>query len=213
MKTVGIFDSGIGGQAFADALLQAHPELKVTVKHDTAHMPYGEKPPEEIQQFTEAAIEPLLGSDVIVLACNTATAYAIDYLRQKYPQQIFVGFEPALKVAAGQTRLNVVAVLATPATLASPRYQALKTRFATNLTILEPDVSQLARQIETNTVDWEYLQQMIEKLLTQQADIITLGCTHYHLIKNRLEAMVGKSAIIITPTEAVIRRIEDLLGL
>ena len=104
MKRVGVFDSGIGGVVFAKALKKQCPDIKVSVVRDDKNMPYGTKTPKAIQRLTEFAIQPLIGCDVIVIACNTATAYALDYLRNKYPEQVFVGFEPALKVARGPQR-------------------------------------------------------------------------------------------------------------
>lgn len=210
MKTVGIFDSGIGGERFASELTKVHPEYKTTVVHDRTHLPFGNKTSDQIIKYTEDAIRPLLTHDVIVLACNTATAYAIEYLRTKYPNQKFVGFEPAIKTAAAHTKTNVIAVLATSATLKSTRYQNLKRKYAPNATIIEPDVSLLAHQIENNNVDWAALADLISNLKAQSVDTIVLGCTHYHLIEGQLKKITGSTIAIITPTEAVIRQIETL---
>lgn len=213
MKTVGIFDSGVGGVRFAKALKTAHPELKLKVVRDDKNMPYGNRTPREIQILTEAAIQPLLKLDLIVLACNTATAYAIDYLRAKYPHELFVGFEPALKVASGLTETGQVAVLATPATLKSSRYLKLKQAYGTYLKIYEPDVSMLAHQIETNSVSWLSLKRTISQLNRLDVDCIILGCTHYHMIQDKIQSYARKNIHIITPTEAVIRQIEKVLEL
>lgn len=210
MLTIGIFDSGIGGKQFARELTKQHPDYAVTIVHDRKHLPYGDKSPEQIQAYTEQAIQPLLGYDVVVLACNTATAYAIDYLRSLHPNQLFVGFEPAIKLAVSATKTNKIAVLATPATLRSARYHRLRTEFGQGIQIFEPNVSRLAHQIELQNVDWKSLQALIENLIHQGVDQIVLGCTHYHLIQNTLRHFAADKADIITPTGAVIARINSL---
>jgi len=211
MKHIGIFDSGVGGAEFGRTLKQIHPELKITIIHDSKNVPYGEKTPNAIELLTDAAITPLLECDVIVIACNTATAYAIDFLRAKYPGKKFVGFEPALKIARGITRTDKIAVLATPATLKSSRYQTLKQAYGDGLTIYEPNVSTLAHQIETDSVAWLSLERHIRELVDQEVDVIVLGCTHYHLIEKELQDFAGSGVQIITPTDAVIRQIETVL--
>jgi glutamate racemase len=213
MIKIGVFDSGIGGVRFAKDLQATHPDYKVSVVHDRKNMPYGNKSPEEIQAFTEAAIKPLLGADIIAIACNTATAYAIDYLRSKHPDQLFVGFEPAIRVASKKSRTRKIAVLATPATLKSARYQTLKAPYFGMLEIFEPNVSLLAHQIETRSVNWRSLESLIKNLVHNQVDQIVLGCTHYHLIKNTIASFSDKQAEIITPTKAVINQIDSLLAL
>lgn len=212
MKRVGIFDSGVGGVTFAKELKKAHSDLKIKVIRDDKNMPYGSKSPGAIEKLTDFAIQPLLGADVIVLACNTATAYAIDFLRNKYPDQKFVGFEPALKTAASLTQTNQIAVLATPATLKSSRYLKLRQAYTEYLIVFEPNVSTLAKQIETNSVSWPKLEALITNLSNQNVDVIVLGCTHYHMIADKIQGFAGPKATIITPTEAVIKQVEKALG-
>ncbi len=209
MTKIGIFDSGIGGVRFAHELKQAQPSYKLQVIHDREHMPYGDKTPTQIAQYTAKSIEKILDCDVIVIACNTATAYAIDYLRELYPQKKFVGFEPAIKVASGYTKNKTIAVLATPATLRSDRYKKLKSSYE-DLVIIEPHVASLAHQIETKSVDWLKLEVLIQNLVQNKVDTIVLGCTHYHLIKNTIAHFAGPDVRIITPTAAVIMQIQRL---
>lgn len=208
---VGIFDSGIGGAEFGRVLQEVHPDLHITIVHDNKNMPYGSKTPKSIEKLVDAAIQPLLDYDVIVIACNTATAYAIDFLRAKYPKQKFIGFEPALKVARAKTSTDKIAVLATPATLASSRYLGLKQAYGDGLTVYEPDLSTLAHQIELNSVSWISLEKKIKTLVNQGVDTLVLGCTHYHLIEKEIQNFAGKDVTIITPTTAVIKQIEKHL--
>jgi len=213
MVSVGIFDSGIGGERFARELEREHPDYTITVVHDRKNLPYGNKTQHEIQEFTDIAIKPLLDCDVIVIACNTATAYAIDYLREQHPHKKFIGFEPAIKPAVDITKTKKIAVLATPATLKSQRYQKLKTKYADHIKIFEPYVGALAHQIENRAVQWGKLESLINNLTHQKVDVIILGCTHYHLIKNTIQHFAGDTVTIITPTTPVIRQIEHTLDL
>ncbi len=210
MKRVGIFDSGVGGIVFARALKAAHPDFKIKIVRDDKNMPYGSKTPGAIEKLTDFAIQPLIGQDVIVLACNTATAYAIDFLRTKHPDQKFVGFEPALKVARQVTKSNCIAVLATPATLRSSRYLKLKQLYGEGITIYEPKVDTLAHQIETKSVSWISLEHLIKNLVNQGVDTFVLGCSHYHIIESELQEFAGQDIAIITPTLAVIKQIENI---
>ena len=125
---IGVFDSGIGGKAIAESLRVSFPQSKITVVNDSKNVPYGDKPNDEIIKLTDLAVQPLLQSrcDVIVIACNTATAIAIDELRRCHPSQLFIGLEPMVKPATRLTKSNKVAVCATPITLRSDEYAKLK---------------------------------------------------------------------------------------
>lgn len=210
---LGIFDSGIGGEAIAAALGETFPSAEILTVNDQAHVPYGSRLPEEVTRLTDAAIQPLLRAqcDVIVLACNTATVAAIETLRQKYPQQKFIGIEPMVKTAAALTKNGTIAICATPATLASKRYHELKTRYAADLTILEPDCSEWAYMIQNNQINHEKIGQIINNVCAENADIIVLGCTHYHWIKEFIIDIARGGATVIEPSEAIGRRVRQLL--
>jgi glutamate racemase len=206
---LGIFDSGIGGEAVAAALALTFPDADIMTVNDHANVPYGDKSPNEIIHLTDAAIQPLLHSrcDVIILACNTATAVAISTLRARYPAQKFIGIEPMIKTAANLTKTNVIAVCATPATLASDRYETLLTAHTAHLTILEPDCSTWAYMIENDQINRQQIAAVINRACNEGADVIVLGCTHYHWIKDMITEIAGNRAIILEPSEAIGRRI------
>jgi glutamate racemase len=210
---LGVFDSGIGGEAVAHNLRQAFPHADVISISDPDHVPYGTRSTEDIIQLTDTAIQPLLtqGCDVIVLACNTATAAAIETLRSRYPHQAFIGLEPMIKPAAEQTQTGVVAVLATPATLASTRYHTLKSRYP-DLTVIEPDCSDWAYLIENNAMNRERIEKTVRESIEAGADIIVLGCTHYHWIANEIREEAHGKAVILEPSDAIARRVQSLLA-
>jgi len=210
---IGVFDSGIGGKAIANSLALDFADAEIVYVHDRAHMPYGGREKEDIIALTEAALEPLLHGecDCIVIACNTATAAAIEYLRAKYPDEIFIGLEPMVKPASELTKTGVVAICATPYTLSSERYQHLKHRYAAHIEVIEPDCSSWAEMIETNTIDTAHIQATVQAALHQNADVIVLACTHYHWIKELILAEVKGRAVVLDPSEAISRRVASLL--
>lgn len=211
---LGVFDSGIGGEAVAMALQQTFPDATILTVNDRAHVPYGDKSPEKIISLTDAAIQPLLAAncDVIIIACNSATTAAIETLRTKYPQRKFIGIEPMIKPAAALTKTGVIAVCATPATLTSARYLGLLQRHAAGLTVLQPDCSDWARMIENNQINREVIAETIESLCAQDTDVIVLGCTHYHWIKELVIEIAAGRAQILEPSEAIGRRVKALLA-
>src|SRR5690348_11137829 len=128
MVKIGVFDSGIGGQSVAERLQQLFPAVEIIFVNDSKNVPYGAKSAARVFELTKNAIQPLLEAncDAIVIACNTATTCAISELRSAYPDTHFVGIEPMIKPAALRSKKGIIAVLATPTTLNSHRYAALK---------------------------------------------------------------------------------------
>lgn len=212
---LGVFDSGIGGEAVAAALQVTFPDAEILTVNDRANVPYGNKPKSAVVVLTDKAIQPLLteNCDVIILACNTATALVIEKLRKWYPQQKFIGIEPMIKTAASLTKTKVIAVFATRATLDSPRYAGLVERYGSNITVIEPDCSQWAYWIENNQINQTHIKQVVDYVCEQHdADVIVLGCTHYHWIKDTIIEYTDGRAQVIEPSEAIGRRVQQLLA-
>lgn len=211
---LGVFDSGIGGEAVAAALRITYPDAEITTVNDKAHVPYGDKSPSEVLSLTETALKPLLSDncDVIILACNTATALAIETLRQRYPQQKFIGIEPMIKSAAALTKTGTIAVCATPATLKSSRYRELLKKYGSDLKVIEPDCATWAYMIENNQINHRIIEQIITSVCDQGVDVIVLGCTHYHWIKEDILRLTNGRAAVIEPSDAIGRRVQQLLS-
>lgn len=213
--TIGVFDSGIGGEAVAMALRKEFPTASIESISDSEHVPYGGRSGDEVLRLTEKAIQPLLQAhvDVLVIACNTATTLALPALRERYPEQVFVGIEPMLKPAAAHTKSGVICVCATPSTLASERYAELKQSYADSCKVIEPDCSTWAYMIEQRAVDEVIIREQIHSALEKNADEIVLGCTHYHWIKELIERECAGRAEVLEPSVAIGRRIRQLLNL
>lgn len=209
---VGVFDSGVGGLSVANAIQKSLPKLKVIVREDKAHVPYGTRSPEEILEFIKPIFEEMIegGCEVIVIACNTVSTNLMDELRQLFPVP-FIAVEPMIKYAAKLTKSGVIVVCATPTTLASPRYHYLKQRYARDLTVIEPDCHDWAYMIQEKQVEEQKISARIEGTLEQHADVIVLGCTHYHWIEQEIKDIADKRAQVIQPEPIVIQQLRQLL--
>ena len=211
---IGVFDSGVGGLSVVNAIQKALPELDIIYKDDKQHVPYGIRSIAEIHQFIQPIFQEFIDEHcrVIVVACNTVTTNLIGRLRAEFPQVPLVGMEPMIKPAAAASQSGVIAICATPRTLASQRYQWLKQRYAKNLKVLEPDCSDWALMIEFNTLDREKVAKTIEGAIDQGADQIVLGCTHYHWIEEIIKGIARDRAAVIQPEGPTIEQLKRVLA-
>ena len=231
-RPVGFFDSGIGGTCILKAFQALCPNERTIYLADTEHCPYGNRPADEIVRLSEANVKKLLAQDckMIVVACNTATAAAIDYLRASYPRIPFIGLEPAVKPAALQSKTGVVAVLATAGTFNGRLYNETKAKFAKNVTVLAVQADEFVTEVEKayrglgvlevleKLEDLEHLVRLepvvrrrIEPLLKAGADKIVLGCTHFPHLKSVIEKVCAGRAEVIDPSDAVARQAKRVL--
>ncbi len=208
---LGVFDSGVGGLSVARAIGQAYPEHQVEFVNDAGHLPYGSKSNPELLALSLPILQALAErSDIIVIACNTLTTNLIQELRQKLPLPL-VGIEPMVKPAAEQTLTGTIAVCATPGTLRSRRYAELKQLYAQDIRILEPDCSDWAGMIESAAPDHQKIISLVESVCQAGADVIVLGCTHYHWIEELIEKAADGRAAILQPEQAVVRQLGRVL--
>ena len=224
---VGFFDSGYGGLNILRAFRKLCPEVATEYLADSANCPYGNKSPDEIRALAEANTCELLsrGCDLIVVACNTATAAAIDRLRSDHPEIPFVGIEPALKPAALRSKTGVVGVLATAGTFNGRLYNETKARFAKNVTVLATVADEFVTEVEAlgergleglPAAKMARLERIvrrrIEPLLAAGADKLVLGCTHFPTLRPIIERVAADRAEVIDSSEAVARRIRALVS-
>jgi len=210
---IGVFDSGLGGLSVLREVRAQLPQADLLYFGDNAHIPYGPRPSAEIRVFAEAITRFLLerGAQLIVVACNAASAAALKYLRQTYPEVPFVGMEPAVKPAVEQTQTKVIGVLATPTTLRGELFNLAVERFAQDVTVLKQTCPGLVEQVEagaTAALETEtMLRGWVEPMLAQQADALVLGCTHYSFIIPALKKICGPAVHVIDPAPAVARQV------
>lgn len=211
---IGVFDSGIGGQSVANAIMNALPDAEVVFRHDSAeHFPYANKTPEELLGFVVPVLESLVqdGCKLIVVACNTVSTTLITELRSRFTVPL-VAIEPMVKPASEITKSKVIAVCATPTTLASKRYAELKETYARKITVLEPDCSDWSVLIERNEMSEERIGACIAPVLAQEADVIVLGCTHYHWIDEDIQKICAGRAVVLQPETAIVERLKTVLA-
>lgn len=210
---IGVFDSGVGGLSVANAIRAALPEHEVLLREDREHVPYGTRTPEEILGFVIPIIQNLVdqGCAVIIIACNTVSTTLITDLREHFTIPL-IAMEPMVKPAAELSKSKVIAVCATPTTLTSNRYAWLKASYAPDMSVLEPDCSDWSYMIEHNQVDEEKIKARIAEVLQEGADVIVLGCTHYHWIEDEINKLAAGKAIVLQPEQAVIKQLRTVLG-
>ena len=214
---IGIFDSGVGGLSVLRAIRAQMPAESITYFGDQGHIPYGPRPMDEIRQFSETITNFLLERDakIIVVACNTASAAALTYLREKFPDVKFVGMEPAVKPAAERTQTGRVGVLATPATFQGALYASVVERFANGVQLFQNTCNGLVQQIEQGNVNGTETRQILEDallpMLEKNIDTVVLGCTHYPFVIPLIEQIVGENVRVIDPAPSVAKQAQRLL--
>jgi glutamate racemase len=214
---IGVFDSGVGGLSVLKEIRLQMPNESVLYFGDQGHVPYGPRRVDEVRMFSEQITRFLLGLEakLIVVACNAASAAALQYLRQIFPAIYFVGMEPAVKPAAEVTHNGVVGVLATPATFQGALYASVVERFASGVKILQDTCPGLVGQIENGQLDSGTTREILEKalrpMLEQGIDTVVLGCTHYPFVIPIIKQIVGPEVRVIDPAPAVARQAARLL--
>ena len=218
MAPVGFFDSGLGGLCILEAFKRECPLESTVYIADSANCPYGNKPAEEIVRLAEANTSELLarGCKMVVVACNTATAAAIDVLRSRHPDVPFIGIEPAVKPAALKSRSGVVGVLATAGTFSGRLYRETTARFAKGVTVVASVADEFVALVERGETSGRRaeaaVRAKVEPLLAAGADHIVLGCTHFPHLRPLIEKVAAGRADVIDPSEAVARQAKRVLA-
>ena len=216
-NSIGVFDSGVGGLSVVKEIHRLMPKENILYFADNLHMPYGPRPLEEVRRFSLniAGCMVWLPVKAVVVACNTASAAALAAMRQAYPDRIFVGMVPAIKPAALKTGTKTVGVLATQATFQGELFESVVEQFAGDADVICSPCPGLAEFIENHDPDHPVLVSMLEKfihpLLDRNVDQLVLGCTHYALVKDRIEQVAGKGVAVVDPAPAIARRCRSLL--
>ena len=218
---IGIFDSGVGGLSVFKEIRKLLPEQSYVYYSDNAHCPYGEKSREYIIDRARAITEFLLskGCEIIVVACNTATAAAIATLREEYPVR-FIGMEPAIKPAAKATQTGVVGVLATAGTLKATKYIDTRAKWAQGVTIVEHIGQGFVELVEKGILNGPDAESTVsaslKPLLDAGADTIVLGCTHYPFLSETISKVASelypeRQITVIDPAPAVARHLVEVM--
>ncbi len=205
---IGVFDSGLGGLSVLRELKSLMPKQNFIYFADSAHCPYGDKPSDFILERADNITNFLIekGVDVVVVACNTATAAAISFLRKKYSIP-FVGIEPAVKPAASVSLNGKVGVLATANTLNAEKYHQTIERFTDKIKVVERvglGLVEKVENLELNTPELDLiLRDCLAPMLEEEVDTIVLGCTHYPFLKDAIQKIVPENVVLLDPAPAV----------
>ncbi len=212
-RTIGVFDSGVGGLSVLHHIRAALPDAHLIYVADSAHVPYGDKPPAYIETRSHTLTRFLLeqGAEAIVIACNTATAAAAASLRDTYSLPI-IAMEPAVKPAVAASKSGVVGVLATVGTLESARFAALLEKYAGMVEIVTQGCPGLVEAIERGDLNSPETLQLVERyarpLLDRGADTLILGCTHYPFLAPLIRQIAGAQISLIDTGAAVARQLQ-----
>lgn len=215
-QPIGIFDSGIGGTSIWKEVIKLLPNENTIYLADSKNAPYGEKSKEEIISLCIKNTELLIskGCKLIIVACNTATTNAIDYLRKNYTIP-FIGIEPAIKPAALLSKTGAIGILATKGTLTSELFEKTTANYTKNITTIEQDGEGLVELIENGELNSYKLNELlityIKPMLNYGIDHLVLGCTHYPYLIPQIKKIVGKNVVIIDSGEAVARQTKAIL--
>lgn len=214
---IGLFDSGIGGLSVWKEIIERLPHEATIYFADSARCPYGPRPVEEVRTISAEITRFLLvqGCKLIVVACNTASAAALESLRAEFDVP-FIGLEPALKPAAEVTQTGHIGILATAGTLQGTLFQTTRQRYARDIRVHIQVGHHLVEQIEAGQFDTpateRLLRQYLEPMLAAGVDHIVLGCTHYPLILPLIQHVVDGRATVIDPAQAVARQVARILA-
>jgi len=216
LQAIGIFDSGVGGTSIWKEIRKELPNESTIYLADSANAPYGNQSAEAILALSIKNTEVLLekGCKLIVVACNTATTNAIDYLRDHYDVP-FIGIEPAIKPAALQTQSKNIGILATKGTLSSALFHQTATHFTQNVSIVEIIGEGLVTFIEADQINSPELTDLLASymapMIAANIDYLVLGCSHYPYLIPQLKKILPSNVTIIDSGAAVARQTHAVL--
>ena len=215
---IGIFDSGIGGLTVVKSLMEHLPGYDVVYFGDTARTPYGSKSPETVVRYALENTEFLLnkGSKIIVMACNTASSVAAEHVVEQFDLPIFEVITPAVEISVKHSKKMRIGVIGTRATVNSGVYEKkIKTLspqakvYSRACPLLVPLVEEgWVKKPETTMIIKKYL----HPLKVRQIDTLILGCTHYPLLKDKIQRKIGKKVVVIDSSTAVAKKVKDFLN-
>jgi glutamate racemase len=213
---IGIFDSGVGGLSVWKELVSVLPNESVIYFADTANCPYGPRKQDEIEKLASDVVEFLISKNckLIIVACNTATASAIDFLRSKYTIP-FIGMEPAVKPAALNSKTKSIAVLATEGTFNGKLYNDTSNKYAKDVELNIKVGDKLVEIVEKGLINEpetkDYIKTLVKPLIEKDIDHLVLGCTHYPFLLDVLKEALPPNVKIVDPAPAVVLQTNRVL--
>lgn len=209
---IGVFDSGVGGLSVLREIRTTLPYADLLYVADRDRAPYGPRGLEEVQLFSREITDWLIerGATTLVVACNTASAAALDELRLIHPGLPIVGMEPAVKPAVATTDSGVVAVFATAATFQGRLFESVVSRFTEAVEVIARACPEWVLQVESGVVSGPEVESLVadevSSVIAEGADTLVLGCTHFSFLKPTIELVAGPDVTVIDPAPAIARQ-------
>lgn len=217
-KAIGIFDSGVGGLTVLHEIIRALPQEDTIYLGDTARVPYGTKSPETVVRYSHQITDFLVSRDIklLVVACNTASAVALDSLQELYPIPIVGVIDPGARRAAAVTRTGKIAVIGTEGTVKSSAYTKAIKRIAPDIQVVTRACPLFVPLAEEGWVDNEIARltarAYLEGLSDEGCDTLVLGCTHYPLLKGVIREVMGSGVSLVDSAEETARTVAEILA-
>ena len=215
---IGVFDSGLGGLTVLRAMIDLLPHESVMYFGDTARFPYGPKPRDEVLKYALEIGRLLVEHDasVVVVACNSAAAAALDVLAEELPVPVLGVIEPGMRAAVQTTRSGKVGVIGTVGTIASGAYQRAAAELGADIELTCAACPGFVEFVEAGDVDSEQVHILAERLLapvrTVSVDTLVLGCTHYPLLARTISDVMGPEVMLVSSADETAMAVRDLLG-
>ena len=217
-KPVGVFDSGVGGLTVVNQLIKSLPQEDIIYFGDTAHLPYGSKSKESVIRFSLDIANFLQAQRVkiIVVACNTASSFALSSLREKIEIPVIGVIEPGAQAAVDATRNFKIGIIGTEGTIKSRAFEEALKKIDKNVKVFSRACPLFVPLVEEGWLDEPETSQIAEKYLSpmkdEGIDTLILGCTHYPLLKELLSRIMGQEISLIDTAEATAKAVEKKLG-
>ncbi len=214
-RPIGIFDSGVGGLTILLEVKKLLPKENFIFVADQGNVPYGGKTKKQLQNYADQIMTFLSQKNVkaVIVACNTATVHAIDFLRKQYKIPI-IGTVPVVKTLGKISKTRKTAVFSTPATAKSPYLQNLIDKFTNGITVYKVGGTGLEELIETGELGSKKIDKILRKFLEplkkKNVDAIALGCTHYPFLRDKIQKIVGRNVQVVDSGGAVARRVKKI---
>jgi len=214
---IGVFDSGVGGLTVAREIMRQIPNEKIVYFGDTARVPYGSKSKETVTRYSEQIVRFLETFEVktIVVACNTASAYALDTLEQETDIPVIGVVKPGAKTAAEVTKNGRIGVIATDATIGSQIYTKYIKELNKDVTIYGKACPLFVPLVEEGLLEDPVTDEIARRYLAELIDIdidtLILGCTHYPLIRSTLGRIMGEKVSLVNPAYETAHELKEML--
>lgn len=215
---IGVIDSGVGGLTVAKAIMELLPNEKIIYIGDTARCPYGPRSRKEVRNFTWQMAKELekKGVKMLVIACNTATAVALESLQKHMPFPVLGVINAGARAAIKKTKKNMIAVLATEGTIKSGAYEQAVHSLSTSAKVIPLACPTFVPLVESGEYEGQFSYDLVKEglrpIADERFDTVVLGCTHYPILQKQIEAAVGEGVNVLSSAEETARDVEAILA-